>query len=95
MSGAGAGGAAGGISGGGAGLDQWSALGDAIHKNVQGDIAWYQRGLERKEGARQFDLQHGLSREQWDFQHKLLKEQEERKRRIRNALLGIGRTKTK
>lgn len=47
----------------------------------------------REEGARQFDLHHGLSKEQWKYQKMMMEEQRERQRRIRNAMLGIGRTK--
>ena len=48
------------------------------------------RRRDRKESARQFDLSYGLQREQWDFTKRQIEEQEERKRRIRNLVLGFG-----
>ena len=85
-----------GIGGGQAGA--FIELGDKLHKNFNqttGIIGGLVQGKRnREEGARQFDLSHGLSREQWEYQKMMMEEQRERMRRIRNAMLGIGRTKT-
>lgn len=76
----------------GAGI-AWQKIAEMAQADAHHYSNMIQRGRERKEGARQFDLSHGLSREQWDFQRNLMEEQEARKRRIRNMLLGIGKTK--